>query len=112
MSGQGDYRSDDSEDSDNSLDQDNYSTSGSGSDSNSDDDVSGGGDEERWTADEDDDKEAMKLCIHCDQDEEHDPATDYEEPLECIVCGAFSHRQCDRTANDNGAVKSAHNDGG
>ena len=26
---------------------------------------------------------------HCDADEEHDPASDFEEALECLVCGAF-----------------------
>jgi hypothetical protein len=31
----------------------------------------------------------LMLCRHCDADEEHDPASDYEEALECSVCGAF-----------------------
>lgn len=26
---------------------------------------------------------------HCDADEDHDPASDYEDALECSVCGAF-----------------------
>lgn len=29
------------------------------------------------------------LGRHCDQDEENDPAPEYEDPLECTVCGAF-----------------------
>ncbi|KAI5777481.1 acyl-CoA N-acyltransferase [Geopyxis carbonaria] len=43
-------------------------------------------------------------------DEDNDPASDYEDPLECAVCGMFSHRQCDRTANETGGVKSAFNE--
>lgn len=31
----------------------------------------------------------MMVPRHCDADEEHDPASDFEEALECSVCGAF-----------------------
>lgn len=48
---------------------------------------------------------------HCGEDEDHDPAPDWEEPLECSICRAFSHLKCDRTANEEGAVKSAYDEG-
>ncbi|QIW99468.1 hypothetical protein AMS68_004986 [Peltaster fructicola] len=35
-------------------------------------------------------------CIYCGQDEEHDPAEEYEEYLACAVCGDNAHRQCAR----------------
>lgn len=69
--------------------------------------------EEPWAGgpdDEDENVENSHLCIHCNYDEDHDPASDYEDPLECLVCLAFSHRNCDRSANESGAVKSDYND--
>ncbi|KAF2154061.1 hypothetical protein K461DRAFT_223227 [Myriangium duriaei CBS 260.36] len=55
----------------------------------------------------DDDKEAADKdpeadnvvsarCVFCNQDEEHDPAEDYEEYLSCVVCGDNAHRYCAR----------------
>ncbi|KAA8911027.1 hypothetical protein FN846DRAFT_937042 [Sphaerosporella brunnea] len=65
--------------------------------------------EEEWggDGDEEDENENSHLCIHCQLDEDHDPASDFEDALECSVCAAFSHRNCDRTANESGGVKSA-----
>ena len=111
--------------------------------------------EEEWTGDGDDDDdnavENHHLCMcvlcnlnslppseltwhgsHCQNDEDHDPASDYEDPLECAVCLAFcksddtlrtnplvvtdktdhpAHRQCDRDASESGGVKSAYDEG-
>ncbi|OCL13819.1 hypothetical protein AOQ84DRAFT_282365, partial [Glonium stellatum] len=38
-------------------------------------------------------------CIYCGEDEEHDPSEEFEEYLDCAVCGDHAHRQCARTAN-------------
>ncbi|PWW74536.1 hypothetical protein C7212DRAFT_298266 [Tuber magnatum] len=64
---------------------------------------------EPWQGAEDEDIEnpTKNLCIHCDQDEDNDPSPEYEDPLECIICSSFAHRQCDRAANEYGGVKSA-----
>ena len=111
--------------------------------------------EEEWTGDGDDDDdnavENHHLCMcvlcnlnplppseltwhgsHCQNDEDHDPAPDYEDLLECAVCPAFcksddtlrtnplvatdktdhqAHRQCDRDASESGGVKSAYDEG-
>ncbi|RPA79222.1 hypothetical protein BJ508DRAFT_416006 [Ascobolus immersus RN42] len=51
--------------------------------------------------DEDEDKpetDTRLLCAFCHQDEDHDPAEEYEEPIECALCGQFAHRQCARTS--------------
>ncbi|KAF8244210.1 hypothetical protein K440DRAFT_610474 [Wilcoxina mikolae CBS 423.85] len=66
-----------------------------------------------WGGDGDDDEENTEnnhLCIHCHYDEDNDPASDYEDLLECVVCAHFSHRQCDRNANESGGVKSAYDE--
>ncbi|KAI5802224.1 hypothetical protein FPQ18DRAFT_6008 [Pyronema domesticum] len=66
--------------------------------------------EEPWGGDGDDEEENTEgyhQCIHCQLNEDQDPSPDYEDPLECAVCAAFSHKQCDRDANDSGGVKSA-----
>lgn len=68
------------------------------------------GEEDRWKdgeEDEDENKKALCMyallsgtglgdifcanhaCRHCDADEDHDPASEYEDPLECAVCGVF-----------------------
>ncbi|GAD94447.1 protein mst2 [Paecilomyces variotii No. 5] len=71
------------------------SASGSGSDESD-------GEEEDWEAESNDgddgegDKPGRGNCIFCGQDEEHDPAEEYEEYLTCAVCGDHSHRQCAR----------------
>ncbi|OHE93448.1 MOZ/SAS family protein [Colletotrichum orchidophilum] len=41
---------------------------------------------------------AMNTCMFCKQDEEHDPAEDFEEYLACIGCGENSHQHCAREA--------------
>lgn len=40
-------------------------------------------------------------CIFCKQDEEHDPAVDFEAYLTCKGCGEHAHQQC---ARDEGAL--------
>lgn len=67
------------------------------------------GDVEIWQGDEDDEVERQPkpLCIHCNYDEDNDPSPEYETPLECEMCNAFSHKECDNQANNNGGVKSA-----
>ncbi|RPB02531.1 hypothetical protein L873DRAFT_1672922 [Choiromyces venosus 120613-1] len=64
---------------------------------------------EPWQGAEDEDieKPAKNLCIHCDQDEDDDPSPEYDDPLECINCSSFAHKQCDRAVNERGGVKSA-----
>lgn len=67
-------------------------------------------DVEIWQGEEDDEVErpTKALCIHCDRDEYNDPSLDYEAPLECEMCNAFSHKQCANQANkDDGGVKTA-----
>jgi histone acetyltransferase SAS3 len=39
----------------------------------------------------------------CGQDEEHDPSEEFEEYLECVICGNNAHRQC---ARDEDALES------
>ncbi|KAJ9295728.1 hypothetical protein DTO271G3_5751 [Paecilomyces variotii] len=78
------------------------SESGSGSDESD-------AEEEEWEAESNDgddaegDKPGRGNCIFCGQDEEHDPAEEYEEYLTCAVCGDHSHRQC---AREQDALKS------
>lgn len=71
---------------------------------------------------------------HCDHDEDDDTSSQYEDPLECVICSAFceclysqnhlhllemtvliirleAHAKCDRTANETGGVKSAVDEG-
>ncbi|KAL7269139.1 Histone acetyltransferase [Rhizina undulata] len=65
---------------------------------------------EDWQDEEDADDEETKgksLCIHCQQDESCDPSEEFEDPLECVACNAFSHFLCDQNANDSGGVKSS-----
>ncbi|PGH07261.1 hypothetical protein AJ80_08021 [Polytolypa hystricis UAMH7299] len=58
--------------------------------------------EEEWEAESNDNEEAdadvsgPNICIVCGQDEEHDPAEEFEEPLSCSVCGDHCHRYCAR----------------
>ncbi|KAK2732829.1 hypothetical protein FQN57_002471 [Myotisia sp. PD_48] len=57
--------------------------------------------EEEWevesTGKEDADMDlAQNNCIICGQDEEHDPSEEFEEPVICIICGDYCHRQCAR----------------
>ncbi|KAF2720334.1 hypothetical protein K431DRAFT_226682 [Polychaeton citri CBS 116435] len=61
--------------------------------------------EEDWEAQDGDAGEDTEVanpganrCIHCGQDEEHDPGEEFEEVLSCAVCGDNSHRQCAREA--------------
>ncbi|EFQ35461.1 MOZ/SAS family protein [Colletotrichum graminicola M1.001] len=58
--------------------------------------------EEVAAADEDDEEEsedaAPNMCIFCKQDEEHDPAEDFEDYLTCVNCGENSHQHCAREA--------------
>ncbi|KAK1983424.1 MOZ/SAS family protein [Colletotrichum cereale] len=53
-------------------------------------------------ADEDDEEgsedAAPNMCIFCKQDEEHDPAEDFEDFLTCVNCGENSHQHCAREA--------------
>ncbi|KZL87788.1 moz sas family protein [Colletotrichum incanum] len=53
-------------------------------------------------ADEDDEEgsedAAPNTCMFCKQDEEHDPAEDFEEFLTCVDCGENSHQHCAREA--------------
>ena len=39
------------------------------------------------------------LSSFCGEDEEHDPSDEFEEYLECSVCGDNAHRQCARSAS-------------
>ncbi|KAJ0164813.1 Histone acetyltransferase mst2 [Colletotrichum tanaceti] len=41
---------------------------------------------------------APNTCMFCKQDEEHDPAEDFEEFLTCVDCGENSHQHCARAA--------------
>ncbi|KAK2013861.1 MOZ/SAS family protein [Colletotrichum eremochloae] len=41
---------------------------------------------------------APNVCIFCKQDEEHDPAEDFEDFLTCVNCGENSHQHCAREA--------------
>ncbi|KAK3349910.1 hypothetical protein B0T25DRAFT_520006 [Lasiosphaeria hispida] len=51
---------------------------------------------------EDDEEESENAtsnnCIFCKQDEEHDPAEDFETFLSCAACGENAHQQCAREA--------------
>ncbi|KAK0707414.1 hypothetical protein B0H67DRAFT_647601 [Lasiosphaeris hirsuta] len=51
---------------------------------------------------EDDEEESENAisnnCIFCKQDEEHDPAEDFEAFLSCATCGENAHQQCAREA--------------
>ncbi|XXG95677.1 Histone acetyltransferase [Hypoxylon texense] len=83
--------------------------------SESDDDISiasGSSDQEseaEWegAVDNDDDEEEdsdaadPNNCIFCKQDEEHDPAPEFETYLTCKGCGEHAHQQC---ARDEGAL--------
>lgn len=41
-----------------------------------------------WTSGPDTD---IGFYRHCDLDEDNDPSSDYEDPLECIICGSFGN---------------------
>ncbi|KAK3402173.1 hypothetical protein B0T20DRAFT_390084 [Sordaria brevicollis] len=49
--------------------------------------------------DEGSDKGDSGLCMFCKQDEDHDPAEEFEEYLACSGCGENAHQQCAREAN-------------
>lgn len=53
--------------------------------------------------DEEEDSDAAdpSNCIFCKQDEEHDPAAEFEAYLSCKGCGEHAHQQC---ARDEGAL--------
>ncbi|KAK4189383.1 putative histone acetyltransferase [Podospora australis] len=90
----GETDEDDDSDSDHSADE------GSGSD-NEDSDA------EEWDAadadeaDEDEEDNVEGHCVFCKQDEEHDPAEEFEVFLACVKCGDNAHQQC---ARDNKAL--------
>ncbi|KAK0641104.1 hypothetical protein B0T16DRAFT_419154 [Cercophora newfieldiana] len=48
--------------------------------------------------DEESDNGNTNTCIFCKQDEEHDPAEDFEAFLACSGCGENAHQQCAREA--------------
>ncbi|KAI1763911.1 hypothetical protein GGR53DRAFT_496010 [Hypoxylon sp. FL1150] len=50
---------------------------------------------------EDSDAADPNNCIFCKQDEEHDPAAEFETYLSCKGCGEHAHQQC---ARDEGAL--------
>ncbi|KXH46804.1 MOZ/SAS family protein [Colletotrichum simmondsii] len=54
--------------------------------------------EEEEDEDEGSEDAAMNTCMFCKQDEEHDPAEDFEEYLACVGCGENSHQHCAREA--------------
>ncbi|KAJ9134181.1 Histone acetyltransferase, partial [Coniochaeta hoffmannii] len=66
--------------------------------------------EEEWEGveqgkDDEDEEDAAAdndLCMFCKQDEQHDPADEFEVYLACTSCGENSHQQC---ARDNDALK-------
>ncbi|KAK1832504.1 putative histone acetyltransferase [Podospora conica] len=48
--------------------------------------------------DEESENERPNVCVFCKQDEEHDPAEDFETFLACKGCGDNAHCQCAREA--------------
>lgn len=77
----------------------------------SDDEEEESASEEEWEGvepgkendDEESDAGDNDLCMFCKQDEQNDPADEFEVYLACANCGENSHQQC---ARDNDALKS------
>ncbi|KAK3384291.1 hypothetical protein B0T24DRAFT_607896 [Lasiosphaeria ovina] len=79
------------------------SASESGSESISDVDSDGAPWEDAHERDERDDENESEnanpsICIFCKQDEEHDPAEEFEAYLTCFSCSDNAHQQCARDA--------------
>ncbi|KAK0617109.1 hypothetical protein B0T14DRAFT_556419 [Immersiella caudata] len=53
---------------------------------------------EEEEGDEESDNGDSNTCMFCKQDEEHDPAEDFEAFLACAGCGENAHQQCAREA--------------
>ncbi|KAL2879177.1 Histone acetyltransferase [Colletotrichum sp. CLE4] len=64
--------------------------------------------EEEEDEDEGSEDAAMNTCMFCKQDEEHDPAEDFEEYLACVGCGENSHQHCAREAGALQELNTAH----